>query len=108
MTSETPKAKNVVCTKHPLTSPATVASPDFTPFDILWVSTKMLSGPGEMASAVEAITNKKSVSKFKLNRFSLEKYKILNALKSGNLPSVCGRFNIVHAKIEIGLGSMIG
>jgi hypothetical protein len=57
MISETPKASKVVCTKQPETKPKTVANPDFVPLLMLWVSTKILSGPGEMAKAKEDTKN---------------------------------------------------
>ena len=51
MISDTPKANKVVCTKQPVIRPPTTARPNFLPFDMLKVSTKILSGPGEMAKA---------------------------------------------------------
>ena len=50
MMAETPKANKVVCTKQPEISPYTVANPYFWPLTILWVNTKILSGPGEHAN----------------------------------------------------------
>lgn len=64
--ADTPKATNEVCTKHPVTRPKTVAKPYFIPFDTLCTSTKILSGPGANASAVEAIKNDMTISVFKL------------------------------------------
>lgn len=59
---ETPKANKVACTKQPVISPATVAIPYFFPFEILWISTKILSGPGEMAKAAVANTKVNNIS----------------------------------------------
>ena len=60
--AETPKASKVACTKQPVINPATVAMPYFFPLAILWMSTKILSGPGEMANAAVANTNVNSIS----------------------------------------------
>lgn len=45
---------------QPVMSPATVAKPYFLPFTMLWVSTKILSDPGEIAkTTTEDIKSKK-------------------------------------------------
>ena len=62
MIAETPKATSVVCTKQPDISPKTVAIPYFVPFTILCVSTKILSGPGEIAKIAVAKTKENKVS----------------------------------------------
>ena len=69
---ETPKATKVVCTIHPVISPATTARPFLAPFARLRVKTNILSGPGEIASAAVAAINPKRTSKFNLN--SITKY----------------------------------
>ena len=61
MIAETPKATNVVCTKHPVTKPSTVAIPYLAPFVTLCISTKILSGPGEIANTADEMINKISV-----------------------------------------------
>ncbi len=69
MMAETPNANKVVCTKQPEISPKTVAKPYFLPLTMLCVSTKILSGPGEIA--------KMDVAKAKDNRVSNIKVKIV-------------------------------
>ncbi len=60
--TETPKATKVVWIMQPDIKPKTVANPNFLPFTILCVSTKMLSGPGEQAKIDVAIINESKVS----------------------------------------------
>ena len=60
--AETPKANKVVCTKQPEIKPKTVAKPNFLPFTILCVSTKILSGPGDNANTEVASAKDKSIS----------------------------------------------
>jgi len=52
--AETPNANKLVCTKHPVINPATVAIPHFLPLVILCIKTNILSGPGDMAKAAVA------------------------------------------------------
>tara|TARA_B110000116_G_scaffold210008_1_gene185659 strand:+ start:25 stop:246 length:222 start_codon:yes stop_codon:yes gene_type:complete len=60
--ADTPKANKVVWTKHPEIKPKTVAKPNFLPFTMLCVSTKILSGPGEIAKIEVAIAKENRVS----------------------------------------------
>ena len=60
--ADTPKANKVVCTRQPETKPPTVAKPYFFPFTTLCMSTYMLSGPGAMAKAADAIMNAERIS----------------------------------------------
>ena len=60
--AETPNANNVVCTKQPEINPKTVAKPNFFPFTILCVNTKILSGPGDNAKRAVANAKENKVS----------------------------------------------
>lgn len=66
ITTETPKATNVVCTIQPVIKPTTVAKPYFFPQTTLCIKTKILSGPGEMASKATVDINVKRISVFNL------------------------------------------
>ncbi len=56
ITSETPNATKLVCTRQPNIKPATVAKPYFLPLTTPCVRTKILSGPGENAKVTVAKT----------------------------------------------------
>ena len=60
--AETPNANKVVWTKQPEISPKTVTKPNFLPFTILCVNTKILSGPGDNAKREVAIAKDNKVS----------------------------------------------
>ena len=62
MTAEIPNANSEVCTRQPVIKPATVAKPNFLPLVILCISTKILSGPGDIAKANVAVAKANKVS----------------------------------------------
>ena len=71
MKAERPNATIPVCIKHPVIKPATTAKPDLRPYVALWIKTKILSGPGEIARARVAKTNDIRIWKSKINLFYL-------------------------------------